>query len=822
MGQGTTEAELNTGIINMCKGYGLDVQCISSGNLDAELAIIAAYPGPREIGSSDKIENRTVLFGESGNLLWDRLGKKGIYRSRLYATNVIKRQMARTSEDEDDVKIENDEFSLWERVLDWELDQLPNLKYVLVLGKFALRAIMGKDNSIMNWRGSIKRIKVGRSDREVTGIFTYNPAHIKHDRRWEPIFRFDIDKVDRAMSGDFRPYIIKAQYNLSARDSVSYIRSLHSSAVPISFDTENLNGETACIGFATDPHEGTCINLRGGIETDYSNRFSLREEVSIRLALQDLFNDDELQFIAQHGNYDSYWMLYKDRIRARVWYDTLLAHHTLYPTWPHGLGFLTSQYTDHPFYKDEGQKWKMDGDINTFWEYNVKDCCITYKVHERTHLELIDQGLERFFFDHVMRLQRHLVGMTVGGVKVDEVWKDKVAGELAADLDIKLEGLRTLVGSCTGKDESELNPGSWKQLQRVFFDDLKLIGRGKSTNAANRARMRMHRDTSEDASRMLFEIDGWKEDKKFHGTYATSLIDEDGRFRCEYKQFGVREAPGRLSSAKVMWGTGGNLQNQPKRAYPMFTADDGYMFTYFDLSQAEARVVAYKWKVRALIEAFAKSMEDKSFDVHRTNAARIFRVEYDDVPTEDHDSSGRPTIRFLGKRCVHGLNYRMGPDKLAEVCGIPFGQAEEAYRAYHLAFPQIRQAWSKLITEVRKNGMLWSTFGRRLIILEMLTNEAMESIVAFDPQSTIGDKVCECIYLCHEDEEWPDDARIVLNLQDALIAMHRPVDGEIVRRIMKTHAEKPLIIHDEEVVIPAEFMTSKPDEGGVHRWSTLS
>jgi hypothetical protein len=38
---------------------------------------------------------------------------------------------------------------------------------------------------------------------------------------------------------------------------------------------------------------------------------------------------------------------------------------------------------------------------------------------------------------------------------------------------------------------------------------------------------------------------------------------------------------------------------------------------------------------------------------------------------------------------------------------------------------------------------------------------------------------------------------------------------------MKKHAEEPLYIRGEELVIPAEFAVSQPDEDGVHRWSTL-
>jgi DNA polymerase I-like protein with 3'-5' exonuclease and polymerase domains len=435
--------------------------------------------------------------------------------------------------------------------------------------------------------------------------------------------------------------------------------------------------------------------------------------------------------------------------------------------------------------------------------------------------ELEAAGLTNFFYDHVMRLQPHLVRMMVLGVSVDVEWKGKIADELGIELTGKLFEFHKAVQKCGADWDEPPNPNSPKQIKKLLFDDLELKGHGKSTDKANRQRIIMHPETSEDARRMLQLMDEYKVDKKFHSTYALSRIDEDDRMRSEYKQFGTKEAPGRLSSSGNLWGTGANMQNQPERAYPMFCADEGYELTYFDLSQAEARIVAYGWNVMALKENFIRSMEDKSYDVHRANAERIFHVAYEDTPTKDRDSTGKPTIRFLAKRCVHGLNYRMGPGRLSEVCGIPYTQAEEAYRAYHFAFREIRQAWRHMITDIRKTGVTWSYMGRRLLVLEHMDNEALDSIVAFKPQSTIGDKVSGVIYLCHDDPAWPEDARIILNIHDALVAMNRPEDREIVMKVMKHHAEAPININGEDVVIPAEFKHSTPDDLGIHRWSAL-
>ena len=163
----------------------------------------------------------------------------------------------------------------------------------------------------------------------------------------------------------------------------------------------------------------------------------------------------------------------------------------------------------------------------------------------------------------------------------------------------------------------------------------------------------------------------------------------------------------------------------------------------------------------------------------------------------------------------------MQAPKLATVCSIPISQAEEAFASYHRAFPEINKAWQRTISTVREERCLYTPLGRRFIVLGRITEDSFDSVIAFVPQSTIGDKVSSVIYLCHEDEEWPEDARMLLNIHDALIAIHKPTDKETVQRLMKKHAEAPITIRGRQVSIGTDFKESIPDKKGIHRWSTL-
>jgi len=221
-----------------------------------------------------------------------------------------------------------------------------------------------------------------------------------------------------------------------------------------------------------------------------------------------------------------------------------------------------------------------------------------------------------------------------------------------------------------------------------------------------------------------------------------------------------------------------------------------------------------------------------SYDAHCALASEMFKVPYEQVPRKDRDGEGKPTIRYIAKRCRHGLNYRMAPDKLATVTGLSSVEAEQAYRLYHMASPEIQLWWDDAIELVRRFGQITTCLGRRWVLLERFDPAALDSIIAFEPQSINGDWTSSVTYKAHHDPEWPPTARIVVNVHDANIALNRIADGPAVRAIMKRHAEKPIWINSianrlrgidkpEPLIVPAEMGQSLPGPDGVHRWSTI-
>lgn len=833
----TTTDQMRTALKERINVAQLDGQCLSDGAFHAELAVIAEAPGEREV------ETGRPLVGGSGSKLWEVLRRFRVTRTDCYITNVSKRQVSLGNDKRH--PINRHELESWYSLLQWELSQLPNLRVVLILGNLALQAITGR-SGITDWRGSVIDVELPNG-RKVTCVCTFNPAMVLRDPRTEIPFKHDCSKLRRVLDNDYRVIPVVSHINPTFKEAMEFIKHIGSEAEPIAYDVEVISQETACIGFANNPNEGMCISFRNLVDQQYE----LAEERQLRRQIQYLLASPNAQLITQNGMFDASWLSYKDRITPKAHYfDTMLAHHTLYPLLPHNLGYITTQYTTRPFYKNEKHEWREGGDIDAFWHYNVQDCCNTWAACQGMLSELKAQSLDKFFFDHVMRLQPHLIRMTVGGVLIDKSLKSQLTNQLQKDIAELLEKFYDAVYEATHLDDYFPNPRSPKDMSDLMFSKLKLVGRGASTDKTNRDHMYAHPATTEPKRAVLRALNDYVTEQKFYSTYATAGIDEDGRMRCTYQQTGVQSAPGRLSSTGMLWGHmegkefinhGGNLQNQPDRAHDMFIADEGYGFGYFDMSQAEARVVGWLANITSWIEQFERARIDGIYDAHRALAADMFGVAYDDVPTFDRYASTQghppppgvaeftPTIRYIAKRCRHGLNYRMGPDRLSVTTGLPLGEATNAYRIYHRRTPELQQWWQDVEQEVRDHGMLFNALGRRWLLMERITNEALESIIAFKPQSTVGDWVSRVIYMSHDDPRWPASARMALNVHDALILLAPLHLVEHCISIALKYAGQEIQLPYKVkgmtmmrgLIIPSDAKISVPNERGLHSWASL-
>lgn len=826
----TSDKQLNKETKLRCRDLGLNYQVGGDGDLNATMVIIGEGPGQQEV-------NKELAFvGESGKLLWNSLRPYKLYRTLFYVTNVCKRQISLGQNTRHPVS--KDEWTKWKHLLQWELEQLPNLRYILAFGNAAIDALFGLEG-ITKHRGSVYTYR----DKQV--LCTLNPAAVIREPKNEIIFMMDIRRFNKVICDDFEEYTITKHINPTFKQAREWIWEMQNNAAPVAYDIETMSNETACWGLANSGHEAMCINLRDRI----TNRYTIEEELQLLYALQGLA--EKKPFIMQNGNFDAHWGGYKDLVRIRGGFDTLLAHHTLYPLLPHSLAFLTSQYTTHPFYKDDGSEWREGGNIDSFWEYNCTDAAVTWECARLLENELRSQGLYDFFIDHVMHLDPHLVQSTIDGILVDVEIKDLVAAEIRGDVEKVATEFHLLCRAELGsRYEFDININSNLKIRDLFINKLRLKATTTSVDKNQRQKWLDDPRTSQAAKDILIKYNEYQRDSKFASTYAEMKIDPDNRFRTTWKQQGVTKAPGRLSSSGNLWGTAANAQNQPERAKKFYCADNGTVIIYIDGSQAEARVVGYLADIEKWKEDFERArLNPGSFDAHCSLAADMYKIPYDDVPTVDwveDEKTGLmiPTIRYKAKRSRHGLNYRMNYPRLAEAAKLSLFEAKKSYILYHQTNPEIKDWWAELEKIVKKDRQLMTPLGRRMKILGRIDEEALESIVAFVPQSTIGDHVKRCWYQSHEDDKWDMSCmRIKLNVHDALIGLATPDKAELALAIMQKYMERPILIENvyktkvEQCIIPGDVAMSYPAslkrdekgnlveyedaENGLHRWSSL-
>lgn len=205
---------------------------------------------------------------------------------------------------------------------------------------------------------------------------------------------------------------------------------------------------------------------------------------------------------------------------------------------------------------------------------------------------------------------------------------------------------------------------------------------------------------------------------------------------------------GKLLSSKIISGTesfrwsaglnpkglGFNDQTAPKGVRHFFLAPPGRILIQPDLSQAEARLVAYFSSCRGLIELF----NDPTRSVHLENALRIF----------GHSVEKDSPEYTLAKSIVHASNYREGPRRFSQQTGIPVKEAKVLLEKYHSVYPEIRTWHDEIKREFETRGFLESPLGRKRVFYEALamrsltgkiSDQMWKEMISWKPQTTVPD-----------------------------------------------------------------------------------
>ena len=386
------------------------------------------------------------------------------------------------------------------------------------------------------------------------------------------------------------------------------------------------------------------------------------------------------------------------------------------------------------------------------------------------------------------------------GLRIDVDKRQAAIGEYTAMEGLLAQELHQLVGR-------PLDPHSPKQLMEYVYTEhhvkpvLRLrkgaLERGYTPTLDEEAiEELMTREVPSGVRAVLQLILQIRGTHKILATYLQAPLDSDNRLRCSYALAGTET--GRLSSRETPFRTGTNLQNVPTGiAREMVVPDEGLVFVVADLSQAEARVVAYLAKESRLIDIF-----HQGGDIHRRNAASIYRVA---------ESAVTPEQRYLAKRVVHASNYGMGANKFARVAGITKGEATRLLTLYFTRYPRIKVWHLEVADTLRRTRTLTTPLGWRRQFFGAWSDDLLREAYSFVPQSTVADLLNDG--LVAYEEERPGE--ILLQVHDSILLQVRPADVPIVRQTLTKHLVRPLDIGGQSCIIPIDVKTG-PSWNGVH------
>ena len=197
-----------------------------------------------------------------------------------------------------------------------------------------------------------------------------------------------------------------------------------------------------------------------------------------------VFEDDKSIKIAQNLKYD---MLVLKNYGIDVkgpYFDTMVAHHLLYPGLKNGMDFMAETYLNYTPISYEsvvgpkGKKQKNMRDIapENVLDYAAEDADITLQLAEKFKEEVKGNAIEKLFFDIEMPLIEVLANMEFEGVKLD----DAALKEFAEKLREQIIALEKTIEDLAGMS---FNIASPKQVGEVLFEHLKIDDKAKKTKS---------------------------------------------------------------------------------------------------------------------------------------------------------------------------------------------------------------------------------------------------------------------------------------------------------------------------------------------------
>lgn len=768
------------------------------GPLGSKLMIVSDCPKPDET-------KEIILNDPTG-----AYSSAGIYRHNHWNTYVVKHPIPPSLERRIPFKTrcEMAHVDMHKCIaeLRTEIDSIkPNC--ILTLGSTALYALTG-NNKIHDYRGSI----LFGSGRKI--VPTFKPDDLINNGTkdneisdyWQrQVMIFD---MKRALAQSEFPEINRPNRFLhiaeSSADLYDFYRRFKNYKNP-SVDIEARNCIPICVGLSFTPSEGITVPLwnSGGI-----SKIPTDDLVSVWRILADILYSD---VIGQNFGYDRDKIKRLGFIIRSLKSDTMLKAFCTNPELPKTLAFLTSIFTEEPFYKNEGM---YEGSVYDLLIGCARDACVTKEIDDVLDADVDGMGLRGYYEQFLLPLSSLYSEIESIGFNTNQEIKVQLLQKYikwSEDLAYKLFQIAGVT----------VNVNSPKQVDIFLYESLKIprrrgTGEEVLTEIINGGKLNEWQKKA---------IDLVLEKRRVDKQVGNILIptDFDGRTRTSYficldtgrSATSQQSPPIRPAIEGFITYTGKKKDLELGQAFQTITkhgdigpdirtqyeADEGEIFIQLDSSQAEARVIALLANDLETLESYDK------IDVHAETASWFFGgVEAD--YSKKVLGYERPE-RFAGKTLRHagnlGAKKRRAATELntqARKYGINFTiteyQAGEALKVFHRKTPKIQDVYHKEVIECLQKSRsleapipfgISSEHGGIRTFFERWGDELYRKGFSYIPQRTVSENTKGAALRIKAKAPW---IKILLESHDSLLLSVKIERQHEAVSIAKPEMERPI------------------------------
>jgi len=419
------------------------------------------------------------------------------------------------------------------------------------------------------------------------------------------------------------------------------------------------------------------------------------------------------------------------------------------------------------------------------------DAAVTFECATAIERDMKELGVYDFYYRLVHPLIPTLIEMQMRGVRLDQKVRVKAIEEYSKET----KDLQEKLNEAMGRQVDVMSP---KQLRELLYSELNLpVQYKRGTTKVTTDEEALQRLASKFDSPVFNFILRIRGNNKLIGTYLNDEGKPDGRMRCSYIIGGTET--GRLSSRESVFGTGTNLQNVPPGVCrKMFIPDDGMLLMEPDLSQAEARVVAYLAEEERMIEVF-----ESGGDIHQLTADTL---PPDFVPSGSAYKNVDNPRRLFAKKHVHAFHYGEGMLAFARRAGISKQMAEMIRSRYLDGFPRIK-AWQLGIqASLSRSRTITTPLGRKRTFFGLWGDGLFREAYAYVPQSTVVDTLN--LAMIELKRKYPE-VQLMLQNHDAFVIQGKVEEKEMWIERIREVFHIPIYIKGRTLIIPVEIKVGK-------------